>query len=374
MSHYIYLDYAASTPIDKNILQKLNTSMKEMYANPSNSESTHSSILSDQIIEATTGILQCLDTPQHDLIFTSGATESLNTIIKGLYTHPNNKKTKIITVQTEHSAVIEVCKELESYGLELITLKNNQQGEIDLNELKEQIDSNTLAVVLMGVNNETGLVHPLKRIAEITHQNQSLFICDTTQTVGKIDINYQWFDAFTISAHKIYGPKGIGALVFNKNLQFTPLIHGGGQQNHRRAGTLPTPLIIALQQAITLVQQHIKERSKQVSIICNHFETEIQKIADIEIIAHQAERSPYISNIRFKDIDIHALKLSLRPHVAFSSGSACKAKIISTSRVIKALQLDDTKPIHNLRFSFSHHTTISDINHVISLIKNGLTN
>ncbi|QZT37905.1 cysteine desulfurase [Halosquirtibacter xylanolyticus] len=369
MSQYIYLDYAASTPIDPKILEQLNTSMTEMYANPSNTESLKSNNLADQTSEAATQILKAFNTPLNDLIFTSGATESINTILKGLYNHPSNTKSKIITAQTEHSAVFEVCKELESYGLEIITLKNNRQGEVDLQELKEQIDTNTLAVVLMGVNNETGLIHPLEQIADLAHQKDALFICDTTQTVGKIETNYQLFDAFTISAHKIYGPKGIGALVFNKKLKIAPLIHGGGQQNHLRAGTLPTPLILALEQAITLAQDHVKERNQHVSHIQIHFETELQKIADIQVIANHANRSPYISNIRFLHIDFEALRLALRPYVAFSSGSACKAKVIDTSRVIKALNLDNTSPVHNLRFSFSHLTTINDIDKVISQIK-----
>ncbi|QZE15903.1 cysteine desulfurase [Halosquirtibacter laminarini] len=365
----IYLDYAASTPLHPTVLERMQEAFSKQYANPSNGDSLLSHELLQQISDASENILQAFGLTDHQVLFTSGATESINTILKGLVNHPDNTKNKIITSCTEHSAVIEVCKELESYGVEVVFLGNNQNGEIDLYELASLIDDQTLAVVLMGVNNETGLVHPVEQIADIAHEKGTLFLCDTTQTVGKVPIDYTKLDAFTISAHKIYGPKGIGALITRRNLRYAPLIHGGGQQGGMRAGTLPFPLIVALETAVVFVQDQIDTHYQEVARLQQQMEQGLSEIADIEVIAEGAKRSPYVSNILFPNIDIQGFKQQLSPSISFSSGSACKARIVSASRVIQALHLSTPNPGNTLRFSYGSPTTHEEIESALEVIK-----
>lgn len=374
MSDYIYLDYAASTPIDNDVLVTLQNSLSKDYANPSNGDSKESNRILDKIEQAKNNILQKLQLHSHDLIFTSGATESLNTILKGIYTHPDNNKTRIITSHTEHSAVYEVCKELESYGAEIYYLKNDSLGNIDLKELEEATNENTLAIALMAVNNETGIIHPMEAISKIARQNNVYYICDTTQAIGKIPFDINLLDAAIVSAHKIYGPKGIGALLFNKEMKFSPMIHGGGHQDHRRAGTLFSPLIFSFEKVIEKRVDFLEQDLQKVKEFQDYFENEIKKMTSIVVIGEEGHRSPYISNIIFKDVDIQELKLKLKDHIAFSSGSACKDKLVQASRIIRSLNLDPNISGKTIRFSYGHNTTQEELDQALNHIKEAINN
>lgn len=367
-----YFDFAASTPVLPFIFKEMEPYLSSYYHNPSNSNSLKSIEIEEIINEYSSEILSFLGGENYKLVYTSGATESLNMCLKGLFDNGRKNKRKIITAKTEHSAVLAVCRELSRLGAEIVYLQTNKNGMISLSDLKTNIDKNTLAIVLMGINNETGVVNDIEGIAKLCEAMKVNFCCDTTQTIGKIAINLQKtpIDFLVGSAHKMYGPKGVGFLLIKDKHKLPPLIHGGGQQDNMRSGTINAAGIVGLFHSLKYTCHNLNKFKEYVNDLKEYFEKEIEKLGCFEIVAKDSERSPYISNILSLEHKVENLFSEMPEKVTYSTSSACSSSKNNGSHVLQAMGYSIEQSKNSLRFSFSHLTTKRDIKSLLELINN----
>lgn len=369
MLNNIYLDYNASTPIDSRVLDAMLPFLKENFANPSSTHQFGRSI-NDNIIQSRKRIADFINTDAKEIIFTSGATEAINIGIKGVAESYSHKGNHIITVATEHKAVLDTCKDLERKGFEVTYLPVQSNGLIDLKELEKSLQSETILVSIMYVNNETGVIQPIKKIANILRQKNILFMTDATQAVGKIDINVESLgvDLLCFSGHKIYAPKGVGALYVKKGVNISAQTHGGGHEQGLRSGTLNVPGIIALAKACEIAMNEISENNKKISTLRNKLETELLKFSNTILNGDSGNRIFNTSNICFKGQDANVL-IGRMKTIAVSNGSACTAAVVEPSHVLKAMGLSNDDAFASLRFSLGKFNTDQDIENVIKTLK-----
>lgn len=297
-----------------------------------------------------------------EIIFTAGATESINMILQGLRIEGKNH---IITVKTEHNAVLDTCKMLENDGFTVTYLGVDQNGLIDLKEFEEAITETTLLVTIMWVNNETGVIQPIDEIGAICRKRDVIFMSDTTQAIGKLKIDMASLpvDIILGSAHKIYGPKGVGFLALDKHLMdyLKPIIIGGGQEYRKRAGTINLPSIIGLSQAVNLAYVMLDEDSASIRRLRDMFESELAQKFDISVNGENQTRLYNTSNICFKGFDSERIMQSIGSKVAASRGSACSTGKIEPSHVLAAMGLSDDEAHASIRFSFGRYTTEDEV-------------
>lgn len=369
MLNNIYLDYNASTPIDSRVLDAMLPFLKENFANPSSTHQFGRSI-NDNIIQSRKRIADFINTDAKEIIFTSGATEAINIAIKGVAESYSHKGNHIITVATEHKAVLDTCKDLERKGFEVTYLPVQSNGLIDLKELEKSLQSETILVSIMYVNNETGVIQPIKKIANILRQKNILFMTDATQAVGKIDINVESLgvDLLCFSGHKIYAPKGVGALYVKKGVNISAQTHGGGHEQGLRSGTLNVPGIIALAKACEIAMNEISENNKKISTLRNKLETELLKFSNTILNGDSGNRIFNTSNICFKGQDANVL-IGRMKTISVSNGSACTAAVVEPSHVLKAMGLSNDDAFASLRFSLGKFNTDQDIENVIKTLK-----
>lgn len=369
MLNNIYLDYNATTPIDSRVLDAMLPFLKENFANPSSTHQFGRSI-NDNIIQSRKRIADFINTDAKEIIFTSGATEAINIGIKGVAESYSHKGNHIITVATEHKAVLDTCKDLERKGFEVTYLPVQSNGLIDLKELEKSLQSETILVSIMYVNNETGVIQPIKEIANILRQKNILFMTDATQAVGKIDINVESLgvDLLCFSGHKIYAPKGVGALYVKKGVNISAQTHGGGHEQGLRSGTLNVPGIIALAKACEIAMNEISENNKKISTLRNKLETELLKFSNTILNGDSGNRIFNTSNICFKGQDANVL-IGRMKTIAVSNGSACTAAVVEPSHVLKAMGLSNDDAFASLRFSLGKFNTDQDIENVIKTLK-----
>ncbi|KQT26139.1 cysteine desulfurase IscS [Chryseobacterium sp. Leaf405] len=363
----IYLDNNATTKIDPRVLDAMLPYFTEYYSN-ANSIHLDGLNVKEAVENATFQTANLIGAKQNEIIFTSGATESINLAIKGLQ-HLDRKK--IITFSTEHSAVLDTCAFMEAAGYDVKYEPVEQDGLINIENLKNQIDDNTLIVIVMMVNNETGTIQNIKKISEIAHSKGAIILCDTTQAVGKIpiDVTDLGIDMLTISAHKFYGPKGIGALyVSNQSkLKLNAQIHGGGQQKNYRSGTLNVPGIIGLGKACEIAQAEMKDDEIRISQLRDKLETELLKIEDSFVNGSVSHRMYNTTNICFPGVWSEQLIMSLG-NISVSNGSACSSVTSKPSHVLKALGLSDDDALSSIRFSLGRFTTLEEIDFTIKKV------
>ncbi len=372
-SDYIYLDYNASAPIDPEVNQKVFL-VNALEGNPSSSHN-FGLALKNQVDESIQTMKSYFNTPLKnsnvlsEIIFTSGATESINMVFNSIASlHP---KGHIITVKTEHTVVLSCCENLKKEGFEVSYLSVNENGEISLEELEKSIKPNTCLISMMWVNNETGLIHPIEEVAKIAKRNKVLFMVDGTQAVGKVDINLSDtpIDYFVCSAHKIYGPKGIGLVYQNiASLEPTkilkPLIDGGGQQNNQRGGTLNTSGIVGFSKAVELLKTHTDEKER-IKYLRDYFENELLAIDGVSVNGSKLHRVYNTTNLHFNGVETETL-ISACKFLAFSQGSACSSK--KKSHVLKAMGYSNQHISRSVRISIGRFTTEKEIKTSIELI------
>ena len=370
--NYIYLDNNSTTPIDPTVLEAMLPFLKDNFANPS---STHrfGQTINEKVKQARKQIADFIIAESNELIFTSGATEAINIAIKGVAENYSNKGKHIITVSTEHKAVLDTCKDLERKGFEITYLLVHSNGLIDLDELKQAVRPDTILVSVMYVNNETGVIQPIKEIASIAHEKGALFMTDATQAVGKIgiDVDDLDIDLLCFSGHKIYAPKGIGALYLRQRgnkVKLTPQIHGGGHEQGLRSGTLNVPGIIALSKAFEIANQEIVQNQKTISELRDSLETELLRLPNTSLNGGSKNRIYNTTNICFKGQDANVL-IGRMKNIAVSNGSACSSAVVEPSHVLKAMGLSDEDSFATLRFSLGKYNTVEDIKTVINKIK-----
>lgn len=379
-SQIIYLDNNATTRLDPRVLEAMMPFLTEEYANAA---STHQFGVGayEAVKNARKEVAELIGADSNEIIFTSGSTEAINLALKGVAENYASKGRHIITVQTEHSAVLDTCKELERKGCEISYLPVKSDGLLDLAELKSALRKDTILVAVMYANNETGVIQPIKEIASICHDFDSLFFTDATQAVGKLPLNVDFLgvDILCLSGHKIYGPKGVGALYVRQRgarIKLHPLIHGGGHEKGLRSGTLNVPGIVGLGAACEFARSEMAINTESILDCRNYLETELLKIDGASVNGHLYERLCNVSNIQFKGADSDAIIMGLSnpetdlPLIAVSNGSACTSTSIEPSHVLTAMGLDETTAFSSIRFSLGKFNTKQEIDIVLDAVKN----
>ena len=368
-----YLDYNATTPIDPRVLDAMLPFLKSEFANPS---STHyfGQRVNEKVKKAREQIAHFINAEPNELIFTSGATEAINMAIKGVAESYSNKGKHIITVSTEHKAVLDTCKDLERKGFEVTYLPVQSNGIIDLAELEKAIRPDTILVSVMYVNNETGVIQPIKEISKIAHEKGALFMTDATQAAGKIEIDVDdlGIDLLCFSGHKMYAPKGIGALYVRQRgnkVKLTPQVHGGGQEQGLRSGTLNVPSIIALAKACEIASQEMELNHKTIAKLRNTLEQELLQLPNTSLNGDSQNRIYNTTNICFKGQDANVM-IGRMKDIAVSNGSACSSAVVEPSHVLKAMGLSDEDAFASLRFSLGKYNTFEEVNEASQIIKN----
>lgn len=367
----IYLDNNATTRMSDQVLEEMLPFLREDYGNASSIQHKLGRRAHQAVEQARERVAQALRVDTKEIFFTSGATEAINTVLKGVYQRYQAKGRHIITSPAEHKAVLTVCEQLRGEGAEVTYLSVNAQGLIDTDELKHSIREDTVLVCLMAANNETGVLAPLGDIAAICRQKDVLFFCDATQYIGKlgIDLSQEPIDMLCLSAHKFHGPKGIGALYVrrkSKPTQIASLIQGGKQEHGFRGGTYAVAPIVGLGAALKDIEQNDAEYVRELR---DQFEQLVmQEIAETKVHGSEAPRLYNTSNILFKHVRGAELMTKL-PDVAISSGSACVSGDRDPSHVLKAMGISDEDALCSLRFSFSKYNTREEVVEVVAKLK-----
>jgi len=360
----VYLDNNATTRVDERVLQAMLPYFTDDYAN-ANSSHLFGLTQNEDVAAAREQVADLIGAEPKEITFTSGATEAINLAIKGLINHP---KKHIVTVGTEHNAVLDTCKYMESQGFSITYLPVQNDGLININLLEQAIDKDTLLVCVMHANNETGVVQPIKLISDIIHSKGTLFMTDGTQSIGKIpvDVSDVGIDIMTFSAHKFYGPKGVGALYVSgeTKIKLEAQLHGGGHERKLRSGTLNVPGIVGLGKACEIAQAEMQIDSERIGKLRDYLENELLKIDDAFVNGSTEYRLYNTTNICFPGANSEKLILALG-NIAVSSGSACSSVTTEPSYVLKELGLSDTDALSSIRFSLGRFTTNADIESAI---------
>ncbi|UIR57927.1 cysteine desulfurase [Sphingobacterium sp. SRCM116780] len=372
MKDLIYLDNNATTKIIDQVWDTMVPYFIHNYANASSLYHSMGREANSAIEKARSQVSKALNCQTKEIFFNSGATESINTVLKGVYKNYQSKGKHIITAKTEHKAVLTTLENLEKEGALITYLEVDRAGNIDLSALEQSITPKTIMLCLMAANNETGLVHPLDDIAQICKNKDCLFFCDATQYIGKLplDLSKTEIDILCLSAHKFHGPKGIGALFIRrktKPIQIHPLIEGGGQEHGFRAGTYNVPNIVGLGNAIAYFQENNRD-AKEIAHLRDYLETALCELPEVYVHAKQAPRLPNTASICFRHITASELMTSC-PQLALSSGSACVSGTRDPSHVLLAMGISKEDALATVRFSLSTLTTQEEVNKTIELIK-----
>lgn len=376
----IYLDNNATTQIDNRVLEAMMPFLTNEFAN---ANSTHQfGVHAYEAVKFARGqVSKLIGAEAHEIIFTSGSTEAINIAIKGVAENYQTKGKHIVTISTEHTAVLDTCQYLETKGFEVSYLPVKADGLIDLEELKAELRNDTIMVSVMYANNETGIIQPIKEIAELSHNVGALFFTDATQAVGKIPVNVDelGIDLLCLSGHKLYAPKGVGALYVRQRInrvKIPALIHGGGHEKGMRSGTLNVPGIVALGVACTIAQKEMNSNNKSIGDLRDHLENELLKIDGITINGNLENRIYNTSNVLFRGVDSDAIIMGLNnsdnalPLIAVSNGSACTSASIEPSHVLTAMGLDEESAFSSIRFSLGKFNTKNEMDVVIDEVKN----
>lgn len=368
----IYLDYNSTTPVDPRVLEEMLPYFTEKFGNASSINHTFGWEAEEAVDIAREQVADLVGASANEITFTSGATEAINLAIRGLCKANHQMGNHIITCATEHKAVLDTVESLEENGFNITYLPVDESGLIDLNQLEDAITNETILVNLMHANNEIGTIHPLKEISKITRENSIPLMSDATQSVGKIpvDVKDLGVDILTFSSHKLYGPKGAGALYLNKENKpdISPIITGGGQEKGVRPGTLNVPAIAGFGKACELCSNEMEEDSKRLSLLREKLEKELLEMDGVEINGTAENRLPYMTNISFRNIDNTYMIRRLK-NLAVSQGSACTSATHKPSHVLKAIGLSDKLALSSIRIGLGRFTTNEEIEIAISTIK-----
>ncbi len=358
----IYLDYAATTPVDERVLEEMLPYFNQNFGNSASRYHAFGWLADDAVQVSMERISKAINCKNSDIIFTSGATEAINLAIKGFF-EANPDKTHFITVYTEHKATLDTLKNIKKKGIKTSVIGVNSEGEINIDELEKAICPETGLISLLWVNNETGVIHPLEKIVAIAKMNKIVVHVDGTQAIGKVAVNFQnlGIDLLSFSAHKFYGPKGIGVLIRNKEVKIESQIVGGGHQKNLRSGTLNIPGIVGLGKAIEISIENIENEQIRINKISNYFENELlMHFPFCRINAPNVSKVPHIQNVCFNGYDGQEL-LNRFSNLAISNGSACNSASTFPSHVLTAMGLSDADAFSSLRFSFGKFTSSEEI-------------
>ena len=369
----VYLDYNATTPCDPQVVEAMLPYFTQHFGNAASRTHLFGWQAEEAVEYAREQVAKLIGAEPKEIIFTSGATEGDNLALKGVASMYAGKGNHIITVATEHKAVIDTCKHLEKTGIEVTYLPVDHDGRIDLNQLEAAIKPSTVLIAVMYANNETGVIQGIPAISSVARMHKVLFFCDATQAVGKIPVNVQedGIDILTCSAHKLYGPKGVGAIYVRRRdprVRLTPLIDGGGHERGIRSGTLNVPGIVGFGKACAISQERLYEDMEHTGRLRDKLEDALLQLQDVTVNGIRSTRLPNTTNLSFKNVEGTGLMLQFNKDIAVSSGSACTSASIEPSYVLKAMGIDDAAAHGSLRFSIGRFTTEEEIDFVIERV------
>ena len=372
-THYpIYLDYAATTPVDKRVSEKMIPYLCEKFGNPASSSHTYGWEAEEAVQEAREHIAALINADSKEIIFTSGASESDNLAIKGTAHFYQTKGKHLITVKTEHKAVLDTMRHLEREGFEVTYLGVQENGLLDLDELKAAIRPDTILISVMWVNNEIGVIQNIPEIGKICREHKIIFHVDAAQACGKtpIDVEAANVDLLSMSAHKIYGPKGIGALYVRRKprVRLEAQMHGGGHERGFRSGTLPTHQIVGMGEAFRLAKLELEQDTAHALKLRQIFLDGIKDIEEVYINGDLQNRVATNLNVSFNFVEGESLIMAVK-EIAVSSGSACTSASLEPSYVLRALGRNDELAHSSLRITFGRMTTEDEVKFAAELIK-----
>jgi len=369
----IYLDHNATTPMDPRVLEAMIPYFTENFGNAASRNHSFGWHAEEAVDYAREQVAQLIGADPKEIIFTSGATEGDNLAIKGVYEMYASKGNHIITCTTEHKAVLDTCKHLEKLGAEVTYLDVQPDGLIDLKVLEAAMKPTTILVAIMYANNEIGVVQPVKEIAAIAKKHGALFFTDGVQAVGEIpvDVIADGIDIMAFTAHKMYGPKGVGALYVrrkNPRVKVTAQMDGGGHERGMRSGTLNVPGIVGFGKAAEIARTDMAADTERISKLRDKLENALKQIDESYVNGNPAHRLPHVSNISFKYVEGEGLMMGFNKDIALSSGSACTSASLEPSYVLKALGLGDDLAHSSLRFGLGRYTTEEQIDFTIKAV------
>ncbi len=367
-----YFDYQSTTPMDSRVIEAMYKTMKETYGNPHSTSHVIGWKAIEKVEHARYQIAKLINAEADEIIFTSGATESNNFAIKGAAHFYKNKGKHIITMSTEHKCVLESCYFLQTEGYKVTYIDPEEDGLLDLKKLKKAIRKDTILISIMGVNNETGVIQNLKEIGKIAHKHNILFHTDCAQAYGKIplDVKSMNIDLMSISSHKIYGPKGIGALYIRKKpkVHLSPIIHGGNQEKGLRSGTLSPVLCVGFGLAAEICQKEMKNDYKRISKLSKYFLSKILNLEDVYLNGSMEHKIPFCNNISFLHIEGESMLIELK-NFCLSTGSACNSFNLQPSYVISNMRKNDYYAHTAIRIGFGRMTTKKSVDLLIIELK-----
>ena len=368
----VYLDYAATTPVDKRVAEKMIPYLTETFGNPASNSHAFGWEAEEAVEKARADIAALINADPKEIIFTSGATESDNLAIKGAANFYKTKGKHLITVKTEHKAVLDTMRELERQGFEVTYLGVQENGLIDLEELKAAIRDDTILISVMWVNNEIGVVQDIPAIGEICRERKIIFHVDAAQACGKVpvDVEAAKIDLLSMSGHKVYGPKGIGALYVRRKprVRLEAQMHGGGHERGFRSGTLPTHQIVGMGEAFRIAKEELEQDMAHYRKLRDIFLKGIAGIEEVYINGDLEHRAPNNLNVSFNFVEGESLIMAVK-ELAVSSGSACTSASLEPSYVLRALGRNDELAHSSLRITFGRMTTEEEVQFAAELIK-----
>jgi cysteine desulfurase len=375
----IYLDYNSTAPCDPRVIDAM---LPYFYKYPGNAASRshpHGWIAEKAVEDARKSVANLINVDPREIIFTSGATESDNLALKGIFEMYSRKGNHIVTVKTEHKAVIDSCHHIEKMGGEVTYLDVDGEGFINLEALEAAIKDTTILVSVMWANNETGLIQPMKEIGEICARKGVLFFSDATQAVGKMPVDPKEYGIHLMSftSHKMYGPKGVGALFVNRKrprVKVTAQLDGGGHERGMRSGTLNVPGIVGFGKAAELAMAEMKQDAERLRVLRDKLETGLMNnLEEVYINGSKEKRMPHVTNLSFKHVEGEGLMMTFNQKIGVSSGSACTSASLEPSYVLVALGVGDELAHSSIRFSLGRFTTEKEVDEAIELVTKGVS-
>ena len=370
----IYLDYSSTTPVDPRVAAKMSECLTKegVFGNPA-SRSHSFGWESEKLIDEARGhVAKLIKANKKEIVWTSGATESDNLAIKGAAHFYKEKGNHLITLTTEHKAVLDTMRHLETEGFEVTYMNPKDNGLVDIDELKSLIKPTTTVISIMHVNNEIGVIQDLETIGKICRDNKIVFHVDAAQSPGKVDIDVDKYniDLLSLSAHKVYGPKGIGALYVRRKprIRLQPQMHGGGHERGFRSGTLPTHQVVGMGEAFKIAEEEMESDNKRISILRDKLWNGLNSIEEIYLNGDMDQRIPGNLNVSFNFVEGESLIMAIKD-MAVSSGSACTSASLEPSYVLRALGRSDELAHSSIRISIGKYTTEEEIDYSVSLIK-----
>ena len=368
----VYLDYSATTPVDPRVAEKMIPYLTEFFGNAASRSHAFGWKAEEAVEQARSHVAALINADPKEIVWTSGATEGNNLAIKGAAHFYKTKGKHIITQKTEHKAVLDTCRDLERQGFEVTYLDVEQNGIVSLERFEAAIRPDTILASIMMVNNEIGVIQPVGQIAEICKKKGVIYHCDAVQAGGRIEIDMQKFkaDLLTLTAHKMYGPKGIGALYVRRKprVRIEAQIHGGGHERGFRSGTLPTHQIVGFGEAARLAKQEMATENERIRALRNRLLKGIQDVEEAYVNGDLEQRIPHNLNVSFNFVEGESLIMAVKD-LAVSSGSACTSASLEPSYVLRALGRSDELAHSSIRFTLGRFSTEEEIDYAIDLIK-----